>query len=74
MADLKKRRITVEFDCEHLENSPVLGVISEEFLAANIEEFFKIYFAGVDIHPDEGDFYKLDNPKVVFKESYDQTT
>lgn len=71
MADLKKRRITVEFDCEHLEHSPVLGAISEEFLAGSIEEFFKIYLADVDIHPEEGDFYKLGNPKVVFKESND---
>ena len=71
MAHLKKRRIVVEFDCEHLENSPILGAINDDFLASSIEEFFKIYLADVDIHPDEGDFYKLLNPKVVFKESYD---
>lgn len=71
MADLKKRKIVVEFDCEHLEDSPIFGNITDDFLKSNIEEFFKVYLADVDIHPDEGDFYKLVNPQVAFKESND---
>ena len=69
MAELKKRRITIEFDCEHLETSIILGDISDDFLKDSIEEFFNLYLTDVSIYPEEGDFYKLTNPRVIFQEN-----
>ena len=62
--DTKKRRIAVFFDCEHIAESPILGKITAELLEGGIQEFFKLYFADVEIYPEEGDFYKLLNPIV----------
>ena len=69
MDNLKKRRVTVEFDCEHLENSPIIGDITDEFIADCIKETCKLFFDGVEVSFEDGSFYKLRNPKVAFQEN-----
>jgi len=63
--DKRQLKVTIEFDCECLETSPVLGKISDKTLSGAIEEFFKIYFTDAEMHPEEGDFYTLSNPVVA---------
>lgn len=61
----KKRKIIVMFDCEHLDESKILGKITDELLSGGIAEFFKLCFADVEMHPEEGDFYTIKNPVVI---------
>ena len=57
---MQDRILTIRFRCKSLEESPVLGKISDEFLEAVALEFFKLYFTQSDeIKPEEGDFYSL---------------
>lgn len=66
---MQDRILTVRFRCKSLEESPVLGKISDEFLESVVLEFFKLYFTQSDeIKPEEGDFYSLNPVSAMFEE------
>lgn len=64
-----KRKVVVVFDLEYIPKSVVFGDITEKRLKGNIEGVLSQMFVGQDIHEAEGDFYSLENPKVILHES-----
>lgn len=64
---LTKRKIYVTLDLEHIQNSPVFGNITDELIAEHVAELFSILLVDIDIHPEEGDFFKVSNPVVTLE-------
>lgn len=70
MADLIKRKIAIIMDIEYVEDSPVFGKVTDEFLTEHVNEQLKGMFVSTDIHPEEGDLFRLTNASAILKQSY----
>lgn len=62
--ELIKKQIIVKLDCEHIKDSPVFGEITPEMIVERLTEQLKLMLVETDIHPSEGDIFKLSNPSV----------
>lgn len=62
--ELIKKQIIVKLDCEHIKDSPVFGEITSEMIVERLTEQLKLMLVETDIHPSEGDIFKLSNPSV----------
>lgn len=68
MSTLIKRKIAVILTCEHLTESPVFGEVTDEQIAEWIKEQLSIMLVDTDIHPAEGDIFKLSEPNVIMNQ------
>jgi hypothetical protein len=65
---LIKRKIAVILTCEHLQNSPVFGDVTDEQIAEWIKEQLGVMLVDTDLHPAEGDIFKLSEPNVIMNQ------
>lgn len=75
MENIRRRKIPILVEIEHLIQSPVLGEITDDMLQTHIQAFVDSVFVNVPLIAEEGDFFNLVNPKVFMtKEQLDLFT
>lgn len=73
MPELVKRRIVIEMDCEYITDSPVFGAVTPELVGEWVKEQLSVMLVEGDIHPEEGDIFRLSNPCVIMNPEQDVT-
>lgn len=67
--ELINKKIVVNLDCEHIQDSPVFGKVTNESIVERLTEQLKLMLVDTEIHPSEGDIFKLSNPVVSIEDA-----
>lgn len=59
-----QRKVSITVDVEHLKNSSVFGVITDEILLEHFQGWVDSLFIKTPIFEEHGDFYSVSNPQV----------